>query len=117
MGNQASRQRQNSSQAGTAQTGAAPAPPAYAPGSGTPGPQYPPVFRPQVGIRGQIDILWSFGGIRMLDVRVKLATGTGSRMPRMSRPCFLIDSRVTIRAWGILSAASCLCHESAAVLA
>ena len=51
MGNQASRQRQSSSQAGTAQAAAAPAPPAYAPGSGTPGPHYPPAFRPQVGIR------------------------------------------------------------------
>ena len=54
MGNQASRQRQTSSQAATAQPGAAPAPPApYAPGSGAPGPHYPPAFRPQVGIRSQ----------------------------------------------------------------
>jgi hypothetical protein len=50
MGNQASRQRQSSAQAGTAQAAAAPAPPAYAPGSGAPGPHYPPAFRPQVGI-------------------------------------------------------------------
>ena len=55
MGNQASRQRQSSAQAGTAPAAAAPASPAYAPGSGAPGPHYPPAFRPQVGICTLVD--------------------------------------------------------------